>query len=372
MLLVKDVGMIPYTLQKSFGYKSKVVTVPIDHYEYKDLYTKGLELEFFDVPEDKKNYAAVYENRYEYKLIKDYLKKNARQIDVLNLYHWTIPHALLFKLYKRLNPKGVTYLKMDSYFTELPKKKFDFLRGRPLKEFVKKLLFKDIDIISCESQQSVQGFSNYYKKPVAYIPDGFFDFGGRDEKIAEKKKNVFLCVGRPGLRQKNTESLVRAFAKIYKECDWTLKLVGTSDDADYKAFLEFFDGVCSQNPGFKERVGLLGRIEDRNLLDSLYTEAKVFVLPSRWESFGIVAAEALAKGDYLILTEGVAPYKEFTDGGKCGMVLPIEDDDALAKAMLEAVKMKFDHKALADYAYANFSWDVICGRLNKLIEEKRK
>ncbi len=372
MLLVKDVGMIPYTLQKSFGYKSKVVTVPIDHYDYNNLYTKGLELEFFDVPEDKKNYASVYENRYEYKLIKAYLKKNARQIDVLNLYHWTIPHALLFAFYKKLNPKGITYLKMDSYYTELPKKKFDFLRGRPIKEFVKKLLFKNIDIISCESVQSVKGFSNYYKKEVAYIPDGFFDFGDKDKELLKKKKNVFLCVGRPGLRQKNTESLVRAFSKIYKDCDWNLKLVGTSDEGDYKKFLAFFEETLSKNPGMRERVELLGRVEDRNLLDSLYTEAKVFVLPSRWESFGIVAAEALAKGDYLILTEGVAPYKEFTDNGKFGKVLPIEDDEALAKAMLETTRMNFDCDAMVDYAYGNFSWDVICGRLDKLIKDKNK
>lgn len=50
-------------------------------------------------------------------------------------------------------------------------------------------------------------------------------------------------------------------------------------------------------------VILLGNIEDKNLLYDDYDRAKVFLLTSRWESFGIVLVEALRFGNYIIATE---------------------------------------------------------------------
>jgi glycosyltransferase involved in cell wall biosynthesis len=66
--------------------------------------------------------------------------------------------------------------------------------------------------------------------------------------------------------------------------------------------------------GVTDRVHFLG-ILPRAELFSLYAEADVFVLPSSYESFGMVAAEAAAAGAPIVVTERCGVAELFADRG---------------------------------------------------------
>ncbi len=71
--------------------------------------------------------------------------------------------------------------------------------------------------------------------------------------------------------------------------------------------------------GVKKYVHLLGFLEREEFIEVL-GRAKVFVLPSLYESFGIVALEAMASGTPLIISNGCG-FSEYLEDGKNALVV---------------------------------------------------
>ena len=102
-ILTKDVGMIPYILAKY--YNCTITTYNNDNYTYIDTILKNNNL--------KINYLNNTKN--EKKDVMEYIKKNAKNIDIIQFYHLrynVLPwYVLIYKLY---NPHGKIYLKLDA------------------------------------------------------------------------------------------------------------------------------------------------------------------------------------------------------------------------------------------------------------------
>ena len=75
-----------------------------------------------------------------------------------------------------------------------------------------------------------------------------------------------------------------------------------------------------------DKIIFLGNITDKEQLNSYYTKAKVFVLPSRYESFGISSLEAASYQDYLILTD-VGAARDLIPNETFGYILPESSQD---------------------------------------------
>ena len=105
--LIKDVGQIPYTLHKHHGYDSTIVCYQnSESYPNLDGEVEGLRISFLTQQGRK-----LFQER----AVLNYLKEQAKNIDVLNLYHLTKETIYYGLYYKKLNPKGVLYVKMDVY-----------------------------------------------------------------------------------------------------------------------------------------------------------------------------------------------------------------------------------------------------------------
>lgn len=83
--------------------------------------------------------------------------------------------------------------------------------------------------------------------------------------------------------------------------------------------------------GISNYITLLGKRSD---IPELMNQAHFFVLPSKFEGFGLVVAEAMACGAYVIATNcgGVAEVM-----GNTGSLVPPENSEALAKAINNAI-----------------------------------
>ena len=80
--LTKDVGYIPYILYRNFGYNSAIVSFKNDSYIYLNQYVKGIKMEF--LKKGNERIACI-----------KYILKNAKNIDILNMYHMSIGKSLL-------------------------------------------------------------------------------------------------------------------------------------------------------------------------------------------------------------------------------------------------------------------------------------
>ena len=125
---------------------------------------------------------------------------------------------------------------------------------------------------------------------------------------------------------KGLDVLIRAFARARRERDGlTLVIAGEGPE---RTSLE----RLAREHGLQDHVAFLGYV-DRPTLARLLASCTVFVLPSRSEPFGIVVAEALAAGAPVIATR-VGGIPEILDDGRDGVLVPPDDDRALAESLV--------------------------------------
>jgi len=181
------------------------------------------------------------------------------------------------------------------------------------------------------------------------------------------KRGVLIVTAIRLVRRKGPEHLVNAFSKVLKAIpNAKLAIAGEGTEAT---------GLRTQikKLGLEKSVFMLGKLR-REQVARLMAAADVFVLPSLFESFGMVLLEAMAVGAPIVCTRTQGAM-EIIDDGVDGVMTPPADDDALAEAILRVLS---DSK-LAKYLRRNglktvkekFSWERTA-RLTLALYEKVK
>jgi glycosyltransferase involved in cell wall biosynthesis len=154
---------------------------------------------------------------------------------------------------------------------------------------------------------------------------------------------LLLAVGAVTPR-KGYDVLVAALATL-RSLPWRLTIVGEPRNAE--TFRQLLADIAAG--GLGERIGLLGGISADELA-SLYAHADLFVLPSRFEGYGMVFAEAMAHGLPVVgTTAGAMPD---TVPAEAGVLVPPDDSEALATALRRLIDDPAERKRLAAGARA--------------------
>lgn len=160
---------------------------------------------------------------------------------------------------------------------------------------------------------------------------------------SEKKGDtfVFLTVGRL-VSVKNVAMQIEALAELAKKhTDAELWIVG---DGPRKNALQKRAEECQ----IADKVKFLGW---QGNVDALYQQADCFVLSSNSEGWGMAVIEAAAHGLPIIMTD-VGLAGEVIHHGISGLVIPVQDTAALAKAMRRVMGKKALRARLAKAARA--------------------
>jgi len=131
-----------------------------------------------------------------------------------------------------------------------------------------------------------------------------------------------LYVGRREYR-KGVDVLLRAWPSVHANSDRTLHLVGSG----HQALIERLPATL------RAGITVHGVISDA-ALTSLRERCAVQVVPSRFESFGLTVVEAFAAG-HAVVAADCAGLSETV--GPAGLLYPVEDHHALAKALRQAL-----------------------------------
>jgi len=154
----------------------------------------------------------------------------------------------------------------------------------------------------------------------------FSSYSGLDQ-TKNREETIILHVGRFS-PQKNHRLLLEAFSIASAECPkLKLWLVG---DGELRPSIE----EMVQKLGLGDRIRFLGTRSD---IPKLMACCDIFVLSSKWEGFGLVIAEAMAAGKPVVATS-VDGVPELVENGLTGLLVPPDDANALAEALLLLAK----------------------------------
>lgn len=335
--LMKDIGQLPFCLKEDYGYHAYIATYNNGEYPYLTNEVKGLELKFVK----KSSLGQAFDGLR-------FLFKMHKKIDILNVYHLNLNSFLWILFFKMIRgKKAIVYLKLDADHLEIGK-----MQHKNLKAWVKKITINSADIVSAESSVMQEALQKYCKEKILYIPNGYLDFE-KTEKEIRKKENIILTVGRLGTHQKATEVLVDAFLQADIATDWKLVLVGSMTE-EFKTWMKSRE---QEYPDAQKRILLLGNIENKELLQEWYCRAKIFSLPSRYESFGIVLIEAMLQGCYIVTSDVVLAAKDLVQDERMGCMVKANSREELADTLTKISHLEMD-------------WDNNARRIEGRIEDK--
>jgi len=142
--------------------------------------------------------------------------------------------------------------------------------------------------------------------------------------IAEPERSCTLVAMGRLIHSKGFDVLLDAFSRVAARYpDWSVVIYGDGTD---RPALE----AKVQALNLRKRVSLPGRVRDPF---SAMAQAGLFVLPSRYEGFPNALCEAMAVGLPVIATDCPSGPADIITNGTSGVLVPVEDAEALATSL---------------------------------------
>lgn len=178
----------------------------------------------------------------------------------------------------------------------------------------------DYCVFQLEKQRDFYG--EKVRKKSYVIPNAFIPKG--EVKETRERRKVIVSAGR-FVYQKGYDTLIRAFAIVNRtHPDYMLELYGGGDEQP------LYERIIEEN-NLKGNVKLFGYV---NNISEIISGSSVFVLSSRFEGIPNVLIEAMSAGVPTVATDCTPGGPAFlTDNGKRGLLVPVDDVKAMAKAI---------------------------------------
>ena len=187
---------------------------------------------------------------------------------------------------------------------------------------------------------------------------------------------IILFVGRIE-PLKGVDTLIRAMAIMHDngglhDCPQGLMIIGGDPQAspdEMNAEMSRLKALCSEL-GMDDLVLFLGK-RNQDSLPYYYSAAEVLVMPSHYESFGMVALEAMACGTPVVASQ-VGGLAFLVQDGVTGYVVPDDDPPALAErlsGLLRDVEMRRSMGQRAAAYAKQYAWNQIATRIETLYQQ---
>ncbi len=177
-------------------------------------------------------------------------------------------------------------------------------------------------------------------------------YSGANLKVEDFDKNydckTILFVGK-NFERKGGRTLLEAFRIAKKKIkDAKLIIIGSNLNIS------------------EEGIEVKGLITDKNELADYFKQASLFVLPSLFEPFGIVFAEAFAYKNPCI-GSNICAMPEIIEDGKGGFLVPPNDYKILADRIITLLEDENLSKKMGDYGFEKvkniFNWDTVVDKM---------
>ncbi len=216
------------------------------------------------------------------------------------------------------------------------------------------------------------------KDNIEIIPPGvdihrFYPVDAKEkEKYPEIPDNYIFCLSRIDTN-KGHDYLLHAF-NIVCQHDKEISLVigggsptpNEREKGVFKMMHELIDKY-----GIQDRVKMIGYVSDE-MMAPYYQYARMFVLPSRFEPFGMTSQEAMACGRTVVASK-LGGIRNVITNEDTGLLVDPSDSEEFGNAMLSLLKDDEYNQRLGNNAYKliveKYSWEAIADKFLSFYNE---
>jgi len=284
------------------------------------------------------------------KLIKKYIKGNGLP-DIAHVQVFYSGKAAIWLKNKHRIPFVIT-----EHFSVFARK---LATGAEMKFAAK--IFKESNACIAVSKEFCSLLQNLFHVPFLYVPNVVNTevFNLPDQSFHSEKKQL-ISVG--SLDENKNHALLIQSLKAMSNIDFHLTIVGVGP---LKQFL--YQIVRELN--LEKCVTFFG-YATKQQLNHLLQQSDVFVLPSKYETFGVVLIEAMACGVPVVSTRCGGP-ESIIINEKLGMFCDA-DAQSLGNCISMALARQWDRSYIRMYAVENFSSEAVAGQLEVIYRKAIK
>lgn len=214
-------------------------------------------------------------------------------------------------------------------------------RSHPMGRFIDGLVYPTYQRIYCISQGTLDSLKRWMpdqQNKLKVVENGVKLSHGEFSSKQKTDRLVIVSAGRLH-KQKNYETAIRAIA-LLKDLNIEYRIAGIGSEENA------LRAQCSHLK-LEDTVKFYGYV---NNIDSFLTEADIFLMPSRWEGFGLAAVEAMNAG-LPVIASNVPGIREVLDTPRpCGILVSPDSPDEIASAV-RALKHQNKRQALGKRAF---------------------
>lgn len=226
-----------------------------------------------------------------------------------------------------------------------------------------------------EEQEHLKTLYHAHSTPISLVPPGIDPdrFHPVPSSVALKhigihaKKPLILFVGRLD-PIKRLENLLKAIKEIQNQKVSLIVIGGEEQDQDLFQVRTVATGLGIQN-----MTSFLGSRDQREL-PFYYSAARMTVIPSSYESFGLVALESMACGTPVVASR-VGGLEYLIKDGKTGFLVQPESKSELSRAIVALLCDSNLHQSMSRASIRRalqFSWSHIIPRVLSVYEKAWK
>lgn len=225
-----------------------------------------------------------------------------------------------------------------------------------------KIAAKHADEIIVLSKNIQQYFMDKYNRKTRFIPNGMNPPVIQEADLITKEygltKDGYLLFLARIVPEKGLHILLRAFKKI--KTDIKLVIAGGS------SFVSDYYKSIKEMAAKDDRVIMTGFVEGQ-MLEELYSNSLLYILPSEIEGMPISLLEAMGYGNYCVVSDIPENTEVLADYGtsfKCGSANALAH--TLTDLLVDTDKIKKDRAGISDYILGKYNWDKVIDQTLKV------
>ena len=179
------------------------------------------------------------------------------------------------------------------------------------------------------------------------------------------------CVARVVPEKKGQDTLIKALGILKNDYKFEgFKCYFAGDIPDQKALKQLQELVTLFK--LEKNVEFMGNVQQ---VENLYAKTDIFVLPSRYEGFGLVVVEALAAGCSVVVSKLEGPLEIVKDNEEYGLIFEKDNDQQLARKLMhlindEEYRSKYSNNSKSQqYIEREYSVEKMIRTYNRIYKE---